>query len=119
MLTSHSRKTICGYASYQDDQNSGLFERYGLSYKTDDTDAQLTDYKYLAVNGLLLIKYSILFCSLILPLIDSPTLHDDQSLQSHDGRHSYKLALMRLALDRALDLILLSFHIPCLRALMP
>lgn len=25
-------------------------------------------------------------------------------LQSHDGRHSYKLALMRLALDRALNL---------------
>ncbi len=34
-----------------------------------------------------------------------PPLHDDQTIQSHDGRHSYKLALMRFALDRALNLI--------------
>lgn len=33
-----------------------------------------------------------------------------QLLQSHDGRHSYKLALMRLALDRALNLIHFPFH---------
>ena len=31
-------------------------------------------------------------------------IHDDPILQSHDGRHSYKLAVMRFALDRALDL---------------
>jgi len=37
-------------------------------------------------------------------------LHDDQTIQSHDGRHSYKLALMRFALDRALDLIHSSFN---------
>ena len=31
--------------------------------------------------------------------------HDDQHLQSHDGRHSYLLALMRLPMTGPLDLI--------------
>lgn len=49
---------------------------------------------------------------------DSSTLvylYDDQTFQTHDGRHSYTLALMRLASDQATDLIL-SLQTPLLRS---
>ena len=38
--------------------------------------------------------------------------NDDQAYKSHDGRHSYKLALMRCAPDRALDLIFVRLFAP-------
>ena len=52
----------------------------------------------------------MLLCFIYLQLTNLSPLYDDQIIQSHDGRHSYKLALMRVALDRALDLIRSFFH---------